>query len=176
MSKQKLLLISDLWGKEKSEWIIHYTSILKHHFELIFYDSCELGSIDKRNSTEESLHNQFINGGIEKAVANLILKEKKNVSVLGFSIGGTIAWKAGLSGLKIDNLIAVSSTRLRYETEMPLTKIKLFYSENDSFKPDNTWVQKMNQDVKLFLNEDHECYTSKEIAERICKKILVIMI
>ena len=176
MSKQKLLLISDLWGREKSEWIIHYTSILEHHFELKFYDSCELGAVNKISYTSESLHNQFINGGIEKAVANLILKEKENVSVLGFSIGGTIAWKAGLSGLKIDNLIAVSSTRLRYETEKPLTKVKLFYGEKDSYRPDNMWVQKMNQDVKLFLNEDHECYTSKEIAERICKKILVIMI
>ena len=81
-TKQRLLILSDLWGKEKSDWITYYTSILVNHFELEYYDSCDLGTINKSDYSEENLHNQFINGGIEKAVVQLVKKEK--VSLIGF--------------------------------------------------------------------------------------------
>ena len=174
-NKQRLLLISDLWGKEKSDWITYYTSILEHHFQIVYYDSCDLGTIDKSDYSEENLHHQFVNGGIDRAVSTLIQKEKQKISVVGFSIGGTIAWKAALLGLKIENLFAISSTRLRHETEKPLGKIKLFYGENDTFRPDNDWVNKMNLTQNLIPNQDHECYTNEEIAQKICKIIVAEM-
>lgn len=170
--KPRLLLISDLWGKEKSDWITYYTSILENYFELEYYDSCDLGSIDKSDYVEENLHHQFVNGGIEKAVEQLIKKEEVLVSVLGYSVGGLIAWKAGLSGLKIQNLYAVSSTRLRYETEKPLGSIKLFYGENDTYKPDNNWFEKLELKEYVIQNEEHELYKNKEIVESICKIIV----
>ena len=171
-TKQRLLILSDLWGKEKSDWITYYTSILENHFELEYYDSCDLGTIDKSDYSEENLHHQYINGGIEKAVVQLVKKEKGLVSVLGFSIGGLIAWKAGLSGLKIQNLYAVSSTRLRYETEKPLGTIELFYGKNDNYKPDRTWFEKLNLKEHFIKNKEHELYKDKEIAESICKLIM----
>ena len=147
-------------------------SILVNHFELEYYDSCDLETINKSDYSEENLHNQFINGGIEKAVVQLVKKEKGLVSVLGFSIGGLIAWKAGLSGFEIQNLYAVSSTRLRYETEKPLVSIKLFYGKNDNYKPDRSWFNKLELKEYYFENEEHELYKKKEIAESICKIIM----
>ena len=73
--KPRLLLLSDLWGKEQSEWIILYTEILEQHFELKYYDCCELGNVDKTIYSEENLHQQFVNGGIEIAVEKLSQEE-----------------------------------------------------------------------------------------------------
>lgn len=171
-AKPRLLLLSDLWGKEKSEWIIYYTSILENYFELKYYDCCDLGTINKSSYSEESLHHQFINGGIEKAVANLLQEEKEFISVLAFSIGGLIAWKAGLIGLKILNLYAISSTRLRYESEKPSGTIELFYGKNDIYKPSSTWFTKLELKENFFSNQEHELYKQKDFAERFCRIIV----
>ena len=56
-----------------------------------------------------------MNSGIEIAVQTLLNKEKGEIKILAFSVGGTIAWKAALKGLKVSDLVAVSSNRLRYE-------------------------------------------------------------
>lgn len=171
-AKPRLLILSDLWGNEKSEWIIYYTSILENYFELKYYDSCDLGTIDKSAYSEEILHHQFLNGGIEKAVANLLQEEKEFITVLAFSIGGLIAWKSGLSGLKIQNLYAISSTRLRYESKKPSGTIELFYGKNDIYKPSSNWFTKLKLKENFFSNQEHELYKQKEFAKRICRIIV----
>lgn len=110
---QRIIILSDLWGKDNSEWMNYYNSILENHFIVKHYDSCVLGEIDKSDYTEEKLHHQFINGGIEIAVKNLLKEETESAIILGFSVGGTIAWQACNAGLKTSYLFAVSSTRLR---------------------------------------------------------------
>ncbi|MEM0575920.1 alpha/beta hydrolase [Flavobacterium polysaccharolyticum] len=140
--KPRLIILSDLWGKEKSDWVSDYVEQLKDKFEIQFYDCCELGAIDSTNYTEESLHIQFVNGGIEKVIENLLEAEKNQIDILAFSVGGTIAWKAALKGLDIRNLFAVSSTRLRFEEDIPNGVIKLYYGENDINKPSNNWFEK----------------------------------
>ena len=170
--KPRIILLSDLWGNENADWIVHYTSILEKHFEVKHYDSCTLGNIDKSNVAEDHLHQQFINGGIEKAVLNLLLKENDFVNILAFSIGGTIAWKAALTGLKVQNLFAVSSTRLRYENQKPDGVIELFYGENDAYKPDVYWFGSMEIEPKIYPNEEHEFYRKKQTAEEICGLII----
>ena len=136
------------------------------------YDSCVLADIDKSEYSEEKLHDQFITGGIVKAVENLLKKEKESTIVLGFSIGGTIAWKACKSGLKTQRLIAISSTRLRYETQKPSGVIDLIYGEKDTYKPDNNWFEKLEIRTEIYKNEGHEVYKKKEIAQKICKMII----
>ena len=170
--KPRLLLLSDLWGKEKSDWISFYTEILEQHFELKYYDCCELGNIDKSIYSEENLHQQFVNGGIEIAVEKLSQEETATINILGFSIGGLIAWQAGNSGLKIENLIAISSTRLRYETQKPSAMITLYFGKNDKFKPDDNWFDNLDLKENLFPNENHEFYQKKEIAAIICNQII----
>lgn len=169
---KKIILLSDLWGKERSEWVSHYISRLEKHFELSYYDCRELGRISGKGLTEEALHTRFINGGIERAVERLLNSEKEAVAVLGFSVGGYILWKACLSGLKTEQLFALSSTRLRYETEKPVCKIHLYYGENDRFRPESRWFEQMELEQNIYPNEGHELYRKREIAETVCSRIL----
>jgi pimeloyl-ACP methyl ester carboxylesterase len=170
--KPRLIILSDLWGKEKSGWVSAYIELLKDKFEIQYYDCCELGAIDKINYTEENLHSQFVNGGIEKAVEHLLKTEKNQIDVLAFSIGGTIAWKAALQGLNIRCLFAVSATRLRYENGIPNGAIKLYYGENDSNAPSENWFQKHSIDFKIIKKKEHDFYTEKDFATSICKEVL----
>jgi len=169
---EKLIILSDLWGSINADWLPHYTEILKEHFEIEYYDCRELGEIDLRECTEEKIHQHFMNGGVERAIKNLLKKEVNNISVLGFSIGGYIAWKSALEGLKVKDFIAISSTRLRYENEKPQCEIDLFYGENDKFKPENDWYNRLELKEIIFYNEEHDFYRNKENAINICDEII----
>ncbi|WP_437396937.1 alpha/beta hydrolase [Flagellimonas lutimaris] len=170
--KERLIIISDLWGREKSEWLINYTRILKSKFNIEFYDSCELGQIDISNYNQENLHKQFISGGIEIAVDKLIEREKHKVNILAFSIGGTIAWNFGLKSDNINSLVWVSSTRLRNETETPEGNLKLYFGENDDYKPTVEWFENMNLEYEFLSNKGHEVYCEPQFAEQLSKKII----
>ncbi len=170
--KPKLVLLSDLWGNENGEWISYYTSILDYYFDLSFYNCAELAEINIINLQQEKIHQHFVNGGIDKAVKNLLESESEKINILGFSIGSTIAWKAALQGLKVENLFGISATRLRYETEKPLVKVELLFGNDDSFKPDLKWFEDMNIKQHFITNQDHEMYKEKEIAHEICNIII----
>ena len=170
--KPRLVLISDLWGSKDSEWINNYTSILNHHFDVFFYSSTELAEINIFNMAQDKIHQEFIEAGIEKAVENLLKFETQKIHILAFSVGGTIAWKAALRGLQVQNLFAVSATRLRYETKKPSTKVELFFGDDDSFLPDSKWFEDMRIKKHFITNHDHEMYREKEIAYDICSSII----
>ena len=95
---------------------------------------------------------------------------------MGFSIGGFIAWKACFSVLSIQNLYAISSTRLRYENEKPIVNIELFYGDNDPYKPSSDWFEHLDIKQQLYLNETHDFYKNKNVAEDICKLIIAQLI
>lgn len=172
MKKERLIILSDIFGGKKPEWIEKYTQRLKNIFDIQYYDVRKLGEIDESNASELTIYDQFINGGIDKAVANLLVHETSEVAVLGFSIGGTIAWKAILKGLKVSVLICVSSTRLRYETEVPMCKIKLFYGELDLNKPNSKWFLDLKITNHIFKNQDHQFYLINENILLICDAVL----
>ncbi|MBI1837064.1 MAG: alpha/beta hydrolase [Flavobacteriia bacterium] len=161
--KKRLLVLSDLWGIQNANWINLYLEKLELDYEIFFYDSCKLAEINTTPYTEENLHQQFVNGGIEKAVQNLTHLEKEEVSILAFSIGGTIAWKAGLEGLKINKIIAISATRLRHETNKPNTEILLIYGDLDLFKPSIEWHNQMDLTPYFMPNENHTLYRHKDV-------------
>lgn len=169
---KKLIVLSDLWGRRKSDWYVHYQSLLDSHFEIVYYDCCELANIDLSDFSEEKIHQQFTNGGVDRAVKALLDIEKDEVFVLGFSVGGLIAWKAALEGLMVNNLFAVSSTRLRYEVDQPSCDISLFYGEHDKFKPTPEWFAQQKLDMNIYPNQEHFFYSLPEIADDICKKML----
>lgn len=156
--KERLIILSDLWGKQKSEWVNTYIDMLSENYDIKFYDCCELGEINISDYREEKLHEAFINGGLERAVENLIRLEKKKVNILAFSIGGTIAWKYGLISEKIDSLICLSSTRLRKEIIKPKGEISLYFGEEDKFKPNEEWLKKMELNYEIIKNKEHEFY------------------
>ena len=66
MEKQRLLLRSDLFGGNP-EWIQNYIKILESKFDVQYYDVLQLAHIDSL-IIEKEIHNQFLNGGIEKAI------------------------------------------------------------------------------------------------------------
>lgn len=168
----KLIILSDLWGEEQSGWIAHYTEQLKSHFAITYYDCCKLGELDKSDYTEQNLHTQFVKGGVEKAVANLIEKEQNELTILAFSIGGYIGWQASLQGLKAQTLFAVSSTRLRNETKKPRCHLELFFGEEDPYKPKKSWFEKMNIEMQMIQNEKHNFYRKREFAIGLSKRII----
>lgn len=170
--KKRLIILSDLWGREKSEWVNNYIEILKNEFDIEYYDCCELGGIDKSGYSEAEIHKQFVNGGIERAVEKLITCESDKVNILAFSVGGTIAWKFGLESDKIDSLTCVSSTRLRYETIKPNGNITLYFGGNDAFKPELKWLKSMDLIDHILQDKGHEVYRESNFAEQLSLGIL----
>ncbi|MGB3467580.1 MAG: hypothetical protein WBA74_20000 [Cyclobacteriaceae bacterium] len=170
--KERLIIISDLWGIEKSEWLPTYTQILEKRFSLKYYDSCVLGGVDKSNYNQDYLHGQFINGGIERAADNLLTKERDKANILAFSIGGSIAWNFGLKSNRINSLVCISSTRLRKETTRPTGKIALYFGENDDYKPNMEWLIKMNLQYEILTDKGHQIYCEKHFAEALCEKLI----
>ncbi|MDW7693828.1 hypothetical protein R9C00_03645 [Flammeovirgaceae bacterium SG7u.111] len=168
---KKLLILSDLWGREKADWLKYYSEPLGEAFEIQYYDCCKLGGVDKSVYTEEALHAQFVGGGIERAVEKLLDVEKEEVSVLAFSIGGTIAWKAGLNGLKINTLFAISSTRLRREAQKPPCQVNLYFGEEDQFKPSADWFEELKLSRTLVKGKGHLIYTESEFAHLVSKRL-----
>ena len=165
-------MISDIWGKEKSDWLINYTRILETKYDITWYDSCELGNIDTSKYTQEHLHQQFVSTGIEKAVEKLAQLEPNPVCIIGFSVGGVIAWKYGLRNNQPNSLVCISSTRLRYETQRPKGTIELYFGEQDTFSPSTSWLNTMSANYKIIPQENHEIYRHPEFAKKLSTKII----
>lgn len=169
---KEIILLSDLWGKERFQWLAHYTSLLQKHFQLSYYDCRELGDISAEGLSEEELHTRFLNGGIKRAVERLLERDKEAFAVLGFSVGGYIAWKACQEGFRAQKLVALSSTRLRNESQKPDLRIDLCYGENDRYRPGARWFEEMGIEEYILVGEGHEFYVKQEIAEEICKRLI----
>ena len=169
--KPRLIILSDLWGVEKSEWIKYYIENLNLKFEIQFYDCCDLGKVNKSDYVEEILHKQFVNNGIEIAMERLLELEKETIDVLAFSIGGTIAWKAQLKGLKINNFYAISSTRLRYETSKPNCHTRFFFGEKDEYLPSSDWFNNIGIEPYIFTGKGHKLYSKIDCINEICNEI-----
>lgn len=172
---KKLIILSDMWGSAKSDWMSLYTSSLATYCEIKYYDCRELGDIPNSIQEKEALHMYFINGGVEKAKTKLLHLVKETHSILGFSIGGYLAWRACLAGLRTENIFAISSTRLRYETEKPTSRIELFYGDEDLLRPSDDWMRSMQIGRRLFNNEGHDMYLKKDVSEVICKSIISVL-
>jgi len=169
--KKRLLILSDLWGDSKGDWVDLYFNSLKTDFDITYYNCCDLGDIDVTNYKKEDLHKQFINHGINTAVEKLIALEPNEIDILAFSIGGTIAWKAALIGLNVNCMYTVSATRLRYELDKPNCEIKLIYGEQDLFKPSAKWFKEMNIGYTTIHDHGHELYEINKIALDLCNQI-----
>ncbi|WP_320052385.1 hypothetical protein [uncultured Acetobacteroides sp.] len=169
--RRRLIILSDLWGVNKSQWVDLYLAELNSCFEVKYYDCCELGDVRKSVYTEEHLHHQFVSGGIERAVEKLTKLEPEHVAVLAFSIGGTIAWRFGLKTQRVDSMYCVSSTRLRFENTSPISSIALFYGEKDEHKPQQDWFRQMGIVPEIVKEGEHLIYAEPEFAKRLCKRI-----
>jgi len=169
--KKEIIILSDLWGKNKSEWLVQFNETLSPEYKTKFYDSCELGEIDLTLSEEKLIHRQFVNFGIQKAVNKLLRIETQPQIYIGCSVGGVIAWKAGLLGLKMEQLITLSSTRLRMETEKPNCPITMYFGELDKHKPAAKWFESIGCNYKIIEQSNHDIYKDQLVVDQIVENI-----
>lgn len=171
--KPRLIILSDLWGFAHAEWLSNYLTLLTDAFEVKTYNCHKLGEVDISSGIEQQIHHQFVTGGIDKAVVQLLSLERQPVHVLAFSVGGAIAWKAALQGLKMESLWAVSSTRLRHEQVKPVcTKMHFFFGEDDLFMPDKAWFEKFAFLPEIVKNQGHLLYQDADFVERVSHKMV----
>ncbi|SEB80280.1 hypothetical protein SAMN04489761_1814 [Tenacibaculum sp. MAR_2009_124] len=170
--KRKLIILSDLWGNKEIDWIYGYVSELRNKFEIVFYDVRELASIDTSKEEEESIHKEFLSGGIERAIERLKLEElTKDSILLGFSIGGTIGWKYAIETGLVAKLICISSTRLRYEKVKPSCEIDLYFGNKDTYAPDEKWFEELAIN-KITLEGGHTIYKKESFSKFISFQLL----
>ncbi len=172
MKAERLVIVSDMWGAKKGLWITSYLGYLQQYYDIVFYDVQQLANLDIKINSEENIHQAFVDGGIDTAVAHLLKKETQPSHYLAFSTGGTVLWKAAALGLPVKSIYAVSATRVRYEEEKPKTDITLVYGENDDFRPTSNWLSKMKVNTDIIENFGHTLYTDEKMIKSICKDLL----
>lgn len=166
--KPRLIILTDLWGTTNASWIDLYKELLNPQFDVLIYDSCKLAGIDATGLSEKQRHSHFIDFGIETAVKELLRLEQDPLNILGYSIGGTIAWKAGLKGLQIIHLYAISATRLRFEIEKPDCKIVLLFGEHDTYSPHLDWALNLDLTLKIIKDGEHKTYMDPKTIKKVC--------
>lgn len=171
MSKSRLIILSDIFGNTPENWMIDYKNTLNSHFQIIEYDCRVLAEIS--STDPDAVHAEFVTGGIERAVENLlkIESESSEMTILGFSIGGTIGWKFACQH-KCRQLFLVSATRLRNEEVKPTTQITLFYGEFEANGPSKDWFERFKLVPVIFEKEAHEYYKTQNFVKSICSTIL----
>lgn len=169
---EKLVIVSDMWGAKKGLWITSYLGYLQQYFDITFYDSQQLANLDLVVQSEENVHNAFVNGGIDTAVAHLLKKENTPSYYLAFSTGGTIVWNAAKKGLPVKSLYSVSATRIRLENDKPCVPFQLLYGANDEYKPDSKWAKGLDEDFEIVPNFGHTLYSDDKIIQKVCKDLL----
>lgn len=169
---EKLVVISDMWGAKKGLWIASYFGYLQQYYDIVFYDSQQLGGIDVPLNTEDNIRNAFKDGGVDTAVAQLLRKETQPAHYLTFGIGGSIGYRAALAGLPMKSMTAVSAPDLDGETGLPATHLHLIYGENDPQRPSGSWAKKIGATLELAPNFGHGLYSDEKIISDICLGLL----
>jgi hypothetical protein len=157
---KRLVILSDIKGLFLPEHPVMTTSSqpFKQFDAADKLNSLVLAGIEE-NENPEGRHQAFITGGIDVAAEKLVTLYPAGVEfALGLSVGGAILWRAALKGLSIGNLLCFSSTRLRFETNAPTCGIRLYFGENDSYRPDAKWFQDLGLQLNLVPGAGHEFY------------------
>lgn len=169
---ERLVILSDIWGSKKGLWITSYLGYLQQYFDIVFYDCQQLANISLTVDTEDNICNEFVNGGMETAVAHLLKKESEPSHYLAFCAGGTIAWKAALKGLPMKSLYAVSAMGIHTEHQKPTCPINMLYGEYDGFVPSKEWTSGLGISVEIVPNFGHGLYTDEKIIKKVCQGLL----
>ncbi|SDE11649.1 hypothetical protein SAMN05421636_103296 [Pricia antarctica] len=169
---ERLVIVSDMWGVKKGLWITSYLGYLQQYFDITFYDCQQLAHLDVVIHTEKNIHQAFENGGIETAATHLLKRETEPAHYLGFSTGGTVAWKANLMGLPMKSLYTVSSTRIRIETKSPECPTTTLFGDNDIYRPKSVWYDEAGVKGELIKGFGHNMYTDEKVIQKVCLDLL----
>ncbi|UTW64894.1 hypothetical protein KFE94_09375 [bacterium SCSIO 12643] len=167
IKKPRLIILSDIWGNSNPEWAQNLTA----YFQVRHYDCRSLAELPDSLTTENEIHQYFVHKGIQKAVAKICLLETMPIHIIGFSLGGVIAWKASLGDLKAKHLFCVSSTRLRLETQKPDASISLFFGEHDIYAPNKEWYAHHQIIPNIIPNQDHKVYENECFLKLLLKEV-----
>jgi hypothetical protein len=173
---ERLIVLSDMWGAKKGMWITSYLGYLQQYFDIVYYDSQQLADLDILIYTPENVCEAFENGGLNTAVAQLLRKESIPSHYLTFCAGGTIAWKAGLNGLPMKSLYAVSPKDIHMEFERPEIPVSLLYGEYQEPKPTTEWSEAMGVSLEIVHHFGLELYTDEKIIQKVCLNLLETML
>jgi hypothetical protein len=169
---ERLVILSDIWGAKKGLWITSYLGYLQQYYNIVFYDCQQLANISLTVDSEENIHREFVNGGLDTAVAHLLRKETEPSHYLAFCTGGTIAWKASLKGLPMLSLYTVSSHGVEVDSRMPNCPVSMVYGEHDQVRPSKEWFSALNVPVEVIPNFGRELYTDEKIIKKVCQALL----
>lgn len=167
--KPSLLLLSDLWGHRRPLPYSAYQQQLGEQFDLHFFDSTKLAGITAEVCEQEELHRAFVDGGIARAVDQLTQLVPRTAYLIGCSVGGVIAWQYAQRQAQVQGLLAISATRLRYETEQPPCSIKLFFGEQDPSQPSADWYAQIGLSAQLIEEEGHDIYRKESLIPMLCE-------
>lgn len=169
---EKLVILSDMWGAKKGLWITSYLGYLQQYFDITYYDIQQLANVDVTVNTTDNVHRAFVEGGIDTGVAHLLKKETEPAHYLGFSMGGTIAWKAGLMGLPMKSIYTVCSTRIRAEENKPECDVTALFGDTDIYRPKLDWHERLGVNSNIIAGFGHTMYADEKIISRVCLDLL----
>lgn len=170
--KPNCIVLSDLWGKRKAFPIKSHQQVLESHFRVHYYDSTALAEIPTHINTQDELHQAFIQGGLTKAVENLAQQKIDASYIIGYSVGGVIAWRYALQQTNVISLLAISATRLRYEKRKPACNIHLFYGTQDNYQPAPEWYQLLALSPNTITGHGHDIYRADSLTYRLLNPLI----
>ncbi len=173
---ERLVVISDTWGAKKGIWANSYLVYLQQYFNLTYLDSQRLAKLDLDTDSEETIHTAFFKGGIDTAVGELVKLQKEPCHYLAFGIGATIAWKAGLKGLPMKSLYAISPKGIHQFNNAPKIPTRLLFGDLDAELPTNDWFFEMH-DIKEEIIESygHRLYANDAVIKKVSKDLLSLV-
>jgi pimeloyl-ACP methyl ester carboxylesterase len=172
---EKLVVVSDMWGAQKGLWITSYLGYLQQYFNIVFYDSRELARIDNNLTSSEEIYKAFIEGGMDRAVSQLLINEQTESHYLTFCAGGTITWHAALKGLPVKSLYAVSPIDLEEQTQGPDCPVSVLFGEKDKVSGTD-WSIHTGAQVETIPNFGHDMYSDEKIIRKVCLDLLDIVL
>lgn len=176
---ERLVILSDMHGSKRGMWITSYLGYLQQYFDIEFYDSTQLANIDITVNTDENVYKDFVEGGLDTAVAHLMKIERVDSHYLAFCAGGTIAWKAGLMGLPMKSLYAVSALNLENFDWKPECPVHLLYGEYGDYKrnlPGDDWANKVSANLEVMPKYGGDLYSDELIIQKVCLNLLESML
>ena len=173
---ERLVILSDMWGSKKGLWITSYLGYLQQHFDIVFYDIQQLSDIDSYALTSDDKCQEFIQEGLDTAVAHLLKKESIPSHYLTFCSGGTIAWHAGLKGLPMKSLFAVAPKNLDTLEAKPACPINLVFGAYHKGIPSDEWIQQMDICSEIIPNFGEDLYSDEVIIQKVSLYLLESLI
>ncbi len=172
---EKLVVVSDMWGAQKGLWITSYLGYLQQYFDIVFYDSRELAQIENNLTSAEEVYDAFINGGMDRAVSQILIKEQTESHYLTFCAGGTITWHAALKGLPVKSLYAVSPIDLEDQLQGPDCPVSVLFGENDKVTGTD-WTIRTGAQVEAIPNFGHDMYSDEKVIQKVCLDLLDLVL